>query len=251
MLICMAQDSSMQHMGSLWRLLALGALAFAVTSIALWLFRSHPQVSAQRPVAPQREAAENVLTGVPTSPATTEGTTAATVPAGSEIVGSVQGGIRIAGAKGSQPLALELKHAVGVWQPGKGRLRIALSSDAPDYVGASHMLDAIGADGTVAGEGAPAAMLEFVFLPTAQAFTSDELERGTLLVRDAQGRMLETDIIGTLQWSGSVASPQIGAAAYNTNQIEMKLSGSGYSAGAAPRQQEWDLTLSVPVGLRN
>jgi hypothetical protein len=48
-----------------------------------------------------------------------------------------------------------------------------------------------------------------------------------------------------------VASPQIGAAAYNTNQIEMKLSGSGFTTGASPRRQEWNLSLSVPVGLRH
>ncbi len=163
--------------------------------------------------------------------------------------GDASGAVRIVGDNGST-FELQVRHAVAVWQPGQSRLRIALSADSMDYTQATHLLDTLAGEGMAARDGAPPAMLELVFMPSAQAFTQDELERANLLVRDSSGRLVQAEVLGTLQWSGSLPSPQVGAAAQLPSQVDMKLIGQGFPTDSAAPRPSWNLSLSVPAGLR-
>lgn len=164
-------------------------------------------------------------------------------------VGEASGVVRIAADNGGS-FELQVKHAVAVWQPGQGRLRIALTAESLDYLHAMHLLDTIAGEGMAARDGAPPAMLELVFMPSAQAFTQEELQSANLLVRDAGGGLVQAEVLGTLQWNGSLPSPRVGSAAQMPSQVDMKLIGQGFPADSSAPRPSWNLSLSVPAGLR-
>jgi hypothetical protein len=91
-------------------------------------------------------------------------------------------------------------------------------------------------------------VLELVFIPTAQAFTSEELDHARLVVRTADGREAATDVLSSVKWGGSLPSPRAGLA--NTaSRVSMQLAGSGFGR-YEDGKEEWDLSLSVPVDMR-
>jgi hypothetical protein len=232
-----------------WLLLA--ALAFVATSAVLWSGRAREGAvasAAQEAVAFPAAAPAVVAESAPAIAAPTDAQPASP-PLPNGPVGEAEGVVRIA-MDNASTYELKIRQAVGVWQPGQSRLRIALASDAIDYQRAIHLLDTLAGEGIAAREGAPPAMLELVFTPTAQAFSQEELERATLLTRDPAGRLVQADVLGALRWNGSLPSPQVGVAAQVPSQVEMKLTGSGFATDNPAVRPSWDLSLSVPVGLR-
>jgi hypothetical protein len=225
-------------------------LALAVAGIVLWLLRARDDAVAivGEPAGAFAASAADAQPAAPPVAAVQDGAVSQS-PAAASAVGEASGTVRIAGDNG-RTYELQVRHAVAVWQPGQSRLRIALSADLIDYTQATYLLDTLAGEGMAARAGAPAAMLELVFMPSAQAFTQDELERADLLVRNSSGSLVQAEVLGTLQWSGSLPSPQVGAAALLPSQVEMKLIGQGFPADSSAPRPSWNLSLSVPAGLR-
>jgi hypothetical protein len=228
----------------LWLLLAV--LLAAAVIISVWSGRSQQDAATTHDSS--MAAADHLLPQDADSRLATQAGAHAPV-ADSPLAGKAEGTLHVATA-GGRVIELHVAQAAGVWQPERSRLRIGLTAEQLDHLRAVHLADALANDSFVAPDGTSIAMLEFVFMPTAQGFTQDELERATLTVPDGAGRMVEVDVLSSLQWPGSLPSPRLGAGAYRPTQIDMKLSGAGYLPGGAEPAHNWNLSLSAPVGLR-
>jgi hypothetical protein len=226
-------------------LCVLGMLAFVITR--QWL--TDPASSAGPDMAPPPASAGATRAPGPSIPAS-GGTAAAgaqprraDIDADTGVVGSASGRISL-GSSGGAPVELQPRAAIGVWLPAQNQLRIALLAEAPDHVAARRELEAL-----VAQSSSGPATIEVTFVPTAQAFTADEIDHVRLVVRDADGAQVATDITTSLRWSGSLVSPR-DAENEAANRLEFTAQGDAVSADAAARPLAWELATSVPIATR-
>lgn len=227
---------------SRWWLLLVAMVLF-VAGAVMWLHDdAEDDVAVKAATVVDEQAA-----AMPPAPAA-QGESVTPVSSAGGVAGEAAGMVRIE-ADNAAPFELRTSQGVGVWQPAQRRLRIALTGEALDYVRATHLLDTLAGEGMAARDGAPPAMLEIVFSPTAQGFAQDELTQATLTVRDARGRLVKADVLNSMSWNGSLPAAEL-AVAGQTSQVEMKLNGTGFSADNPGMRPSWNLSLSVPVGVR-
>lgn len=140
------------------------------------------------------------------------------------------------------------QYVVGVWQPGERRLRVLLLEKAPKAGEPDVLLNALQSGDAASPPVLPAAVIDLKFIPTAQAFDRSELESALLTATNAKGDSSAADVLGGLDWHGSVPSPQVdGAPAMS--QIQLGSSGSSVSADTDAWKQEWNFHVLVPVAL--
>lgn len=226
-------------------------LALGMVSGVIWhLMRAAPQKTAALPppatIAAPAPASAPVIA---TPPAPTAGPTA---PARTEeLVGKASGTLRFAlPATGNGPdVVVELKPqaSVGVWLPGEKRLRIVLLDHLPDFVEATRAVDAIASNAGAGQSGQKRAVVELAFIPTAQAYTPEEVESIRLVITDDAGRSASADITSSVQWSGGLAAPEVSTAA---TQLQLQSTGNRVSSDTAARAQSWDFSTALPVAMR-
>jgi hypothetical protein len=174
------------------------------------------------------------------------------IPAGlAELVGEASGTMRftLPGARGEPDVGFEWKPvtAVGIWLPGEKRLRVALLQQMPDFITATHAVDALVRDNSAALPGQARVVVELAFMPAAQAYTPDEVESIRLLVTDEAGRSASVDLGNSVQWSGGLAAPEVSTA---VTQVRMQSAGNGESSDSTARAQSWNFSTALPVAMR-
>lgn len=147
-----------------------------------------------------------------------------------------------------ESISIDVKSAVGVWQPGGLVMRVLLleSPPAADNVGA--MLGAI-QSGETSRVAKRSAVLELRFVPTAQAFDRNELDSATLIVSDGSSTR-SADALGGLDWPGSLPSPSVPAPSGQRPSFTLKASNETVSSARDIWKQSWRLSVSVPVVTR-
>jgi hypothetical protein len=228
-------------------LMALAVVAFTTR----YLTRAPTQGSAT-PTPRAANETPQARAGAPSLAASAPPTTGSQTPVGTEgLVGEARGTLRFAlpAGGGAPDVVLELKPqaSVGLWLPGTKRLRIVLLDHPPDFVEATRTVSAIATNEGIAQPGGASAMIELAFIPTAQAYTPEEVESIRLLVVDAAGRQAFADITSSVQWSGALAAPEVSTAA---TAVQLQSTGSGTSDDAASRAQSWDFATTLPVAMR-
>ena len=138
--------------------------------------------------------------------------------------------------------------AVGVWRPGEHLLRVLLLERAPTPEQSSRLLTELSSGATPLSGGSTQAVIELRFASTAQAFDRDEVESGSLTTTNAQGEHCVVDVLGSLQWTGSLPSPQAEGTPAVT-QLELSAAGDGQALDHGTWQQSWHFSVSVPVAL--
>lgn len=166
------------------------------------------------------------------------------------LVGKASGSLRffVPTGMGGANATVELSPtaSVGVWLPSQKRLRVLLLDQAPDYVDAVRAVDALG-NSEVDVRGSARAMLELTFIPTAQAYSADEVDSIRLIVMDGEGHSAATDVSSSLRWTGGLAAPEVSTA---PAQIEMQAAGSDPVSPIAGQSQSWTFATSLPVPTR-
>jgi hypothetical protein len=229
----------------------LAMVALGIVSFVIWQAKHSPQTSgAPRPNAAVGAVVQKLLPAQ--ALANTTSTPSATPAAGvGDLVGSATGILRFAlpAGGGAPDVVVELvpQAAVGVWMPDQKRLRIALLDHRPEHVEASQTMDSVADLRGVFHSGQAAAVVELTFVPTAQAFTPDEVESVLLVVTDRLGRSSSADITGSVQWSGGLAAAEVSTA---TTNFQLQSTGSGTSDGTVAREQAWSFSTELPVGMR-
>lgn len=94
----------------------------------------------------------------------------------------------------------------------------------------------------------PAAVIDLYFIPTAQAFDRSEVESATLTAINARGESSSADVLNSLDWQGSLPSPQASGAPATT-RLQMNSSGNAESADRDSWHQTWQFDLEVSVSL--
>jgi hypothetical protein len=150
----------------------------------------------------------------------------------------------------SASLELTVRAGLGVWQPGRHRLRVVLLDTSPHAAQTARWLAAATSDGAMEREPYTHAVLELAFIPTAQAFDLNDLDSATLTVINSNGLSSTADVRGSLTWTGSLPAPQASATeASAATTIELTSSGNAVSADHETWRQAWQLSVSVPVVL--
>jgi hypothetical protein len=243
--------SEMQPTPSRWTSV-IALLLAAVGALIVWLRQpsATPQV-VERPAAPRTisEAPPAVAPTVAAPGAKQPARAAAPVD---ESVGYATSTIQfVRAANKVNPagrIEVNAQYAVGVWQPGERRMRVLLLEKAPKPGEAEVFRDALQSGVASSPPVVPAAIIDMKFIPTAQAFDRSELETASLIVTNAKGDTSEADVLGGLEWHGSMPSPQADGAP-TVSQVRLGASGTGISADADAWKQEWNFHVTVPVAL--
>jgi len=144
-----------------------------------------------------------------------------------------------------ESIDINVQSALGVWQPDGRVMRVLLLESQPAAGGVGEMLGAIqsGDTKTVASR---SAVLELRFLPTAQAFDRNELDSATLIVSDG-ALTSSADALGSLDWQGSLPSPNPSAPTGSRPTFTLSASNETVSSNREIWKQSWRLSLTVPV----
>jgi hypothetical protein len=239
-------------------LCALVAAGFAIVIVMRWFDTARPiavttispvmQMQSMRDsnVAPvwERAAAAPSKPGETTRPVATES---------ASVVGEANGSIRFERKPQErdtqgESINLDVKSAVGVWQPDGLVMRVLLLETPPaaDNVGA--MLGAI-QSGETNRVVKRSAVLELRFLPTAQAFDRNELDSATLIVSDGNS-MRSADALGGLDWPGSLPSPSAPSPSGQRPSFTLEAANETVSSARDTWKQSWRRSVSVPVVTR-
>jgi len=141
---------------------------------------------------------------------------------------------------------LQVRSALGVWQPGQNTMRILLMEAAPASEQIAKLVDAV-QSGSLDELGARRAIIELRFVPGAQAFDRNELDSATLIASD--GKLSSTaDALAGLDWAGSLPSPQLVLPPGSERPtVELTSGGNTETADRTTWKQKWHLSLAVPV----
>jgi hypothetical protein len=93
------------------------------------------------------------------------------------------------------------------------------------------------------------AMLELRFVSSAQAFDRNELDSATLIVNDGT-RTRSADALGSLDWPGSLPSPNADASSGQRPSFTLNAANETVSSTRDIWKQSWRLSLTVPVIMR-
>jgi hypothetical protein len=238
---------------------SLALLGFAVMLAIRVLSASDPKSSADVLHAIESPAAPIESAGPAANPSQKRAAKEAPLPreepATPAQVGQAKGNIRFeqrpAGkyASGAR-IDIDVKAALGLWQPGENRMRILLLESEPKRDQIAQLIDTIQSGGPgVAGN--RSAVIELRFVPNAQAFDRNELESATLVVSD--GALSSTaDALNGLEWAGSLPSPQLELPPGSDRPaIDLTSNGDILHSDRVVWHQSWRLSLAVPVVMRN
>lgn len=141
---------------------------------------------------------------------------------------------------------LQVRSALGVWQPGENLMRILLLESAPAHEQVAELVTAV-RSGALDQLGPRRALIELRFIPSAQAFDRNELDSATLIASD--GKLSSTaDALAGLDWSGSLPSPQLTLPPGSERPtVELTSGGNTETADRSTWKQKWHLSLAVPV----
>jgi hypothetical protein len=147
---------------------------------------------------------------------------------------------------GGAHIDLQVRSALGVWQPGENLMRILLLESAPAQDQVAQLVSAV-RSGALEQLGPRRALIELRFVPSAQAFDRNELDSATLIASD--GKLSSTaDALAGLDWSGSLPSPQLTLPPGSERPtVELTSGGNTETADRATWKQKWHLSLAVPV----
>ena len=237
---------------------ALVALGFALVLVPRFFDPATPvAVTVSSPVM-QTQSARNANVEPVSEPAPVTSTPPAQAPKiiaaeAASAVGQAQGAIHFErkpqerDAKG-ESIDIDVKSAVGVWQPDGLVMRVLLLESPPAAESVSAMLGAIqsGETGRVAKR---SAMLELRFVRTAQAFDRNELDSATLIVSDGNSTR-SADALSSLDWPGSLPSPSVAPPPGQPPSFTLEASNETVSSAREIWKQSWRLSLTVPVIMR-
>jgi hypothetical protein len=147
-----------------------------------------------------------------------------------------------------ESIDIDVKSAVGVWQPDGRVMRVLLLESAPAAESVDALLGAIQSGETIR-IAKRSALLELRFLPTAQAFDRNELDSATLVVCDGT-RTASADALGGLDWPGSLPSPNADASSGQRPSFTLNAANETVSSTRDIWKQSWRLSLTVPVIMR-
>jgi len=169
------------------------------------------------------------------------------------VVGEAQGAIHFERKPAERDtrgerIDIDVKSAVGVWQPGGLVMRVLLLEATPATESVGGLLAAI-QSGETKGVAKRSAVLELRFVPTAQAFDRNELDSATLIVSDGNGTR-SADALGGLDWPGSLPSPGVPPRAGARPSFTLNASNETVSSARDMWKQSWRLSVSVPVVMR-
>lgn len=237
-------------------LAAIAALGFAF--VLLLRPSDAPTPIAAGPVVIEQKPARNAIVAardaVP-SPAPTPAKTAeAPKPIDAQVmqaVGTATGAIHFEkkpaerDAKG-ESLDIDVHSALGVWQPDGLVMRVLLLESRPGSADVDRLLRALQSGEPNATR---SAVLELRFVPTAQAYDRNELDSATLTVTD--GKITSSaDALSSLDWHGSLPSPQVDPAPGQRPSFTLNSSNETVSSAREIWKQSWRLSLTVPVVTR-
>ena len=148
-------------------------------------------------------------------------------------------------------IRLNVRSAVGVWQPSESRMRILLLEAAPRSEEVAGILSAVQSGAHLPEAGPRQAMIELKFLPSAQAFDRNDLDSATLVARDGALTSTANALYG-LSWTGSLPSPQVTPPpGFDFPSVELVSGGDTVAADQPNWHQSWNVSLTVPVVMRN
>jgi hypothetical protein len=241
----------MQPAQSRWTLV-IALMMVALGALIVWLRHAAPEVG---PLAVEARSTPGTPTPV-VEPAAAPSPVAKQAPVAvekiEESVGSARSAIHFerAASKGTRASSIDVnaQYAVGVWQPGERRLRVLLLEKAPQAGDAEQLRSALQSSDASSPPVVPAAVIDLKFIPTAQAFDRSELETASLTVTNAKGDSSVADVLGGLEWHGSL--PALGAdGAPKVSNVQLGASGGGLSPDRDAWKQEWNFHVLVPVAL--
>lgn len=161
-----------------------------------------------------------------------------------DVVQTADGEIRF--ERGGGPAVdLEPRHGFGVWRPSEHKLRVVLTERALSARETASLARSFENGGAVDLAEAHA-VLELTFVPTAQAFDRNELDAATLTLTSRAGASAAADVLGSIDWRGSLPSPQTSGAA---SQSSLVLTAAGRGQARTDSQESWRFTIAAPVML--
>jgi len=231
--------------------LVIGLMMAALGALLVWLGQPPAETVSTTPVMRPAAAAAAPEVLPPAAPARVAEATAAAAPV-DETVGQARSAIHFERAATKITPAgridVDAQYAVGVWQPGERRMRVLLLEKAPKAGESETLRDALQSGDAASPPVVPAAVIDLKFIPTAQAFDRSELESASLTVTNAKGDTSVADVLGGLEWHGSLPAPSADGAP-TVSQIQLGASGSGVSLDSDAWKQQWDFHVMVPVAL--
>jgi hypothetical protein len=169
-----------------------------------------------------------------------------------DLIGTASGAVHFqksvhGAADNADRIDLAVHAALGIWQPSRHRMRILLLENAPNASQVDTLLAFVRSPDGGAEFGGPRGIIDLNFQPAAQAFDRNELDSAALTADNDAGLVSTADVLGSLQWTGSVPSPQMGSGA--RSRIELTASGDAVSTAQETWTQSWRLQVSVLVAM--
>ena len=223
------------------RVIAMVAVVAGV--VVWWLMRSD---------APVPSPAETVVAATPKPPKPPEPQAASTAAAQSSPLATpvapatkVTGTVSFRRTDGSRDnLELQVAGGVALWDSAEHRLRVLLMDEALSPAEERQMLGYL-KDERLADSGRPYGVLELQFGPDAITLDRGALKSALLTVAGAGGVLHDTaDVLTSIQWKGDVKPAGAGT---TPARLELAAAGSARSIDASPWQQNWQLSVAVPV----
>jgi len=225
---------------------------------ALLVWLGHKD-SATAPLSPPVATASVAVQAQPPAAAVVEHSAApaqakseiATLPA-DEAIGTVRSSIHFErpanGTTTAANIDVNARYAVGAWRPAQRRLRIVLMENKPGPAESASMLNLLTSADAIATPAQPSAVIDLYFIPTAQAFDRSEVESATLTALGTRGETSAADVLNTLDWQGSLPSPQARGAPAVT-RLQISASGNAESPDRDSWHQRWQFDVEVSVSL--
>jgi hypothetical protein len=179
-------------------------------------------------------------------PPESQAATPATAPVTPAIT-KTAGTLKFSSSDGSgESLELQVAGGIALWNPAEHRLRVLLTNEPLNPAQEQQMLGYL-RDERLADSGSPYGVLDLQFRPEASTLDRDALTSAALTVAAPGGVAHDTaDVLSSIQWAGHVQpSPDGGATA--RPQLELTAAGNARSKDANPREQNWQLSITVPV----
>lgn len=220
------------------RIIAFVVVVAAVTTWWRWPHDTSVATPAAAAVAPAPVDAPR--------PPESQAATPAAAPV-TPAIAKTAGTLKFSGGDGSgESLELQVAGGIALWNPAEHRLRVLLTDEPLDPAHEQQMLGYL-RDERLADSGRPYGVLDLQFRPEASTLDRAALTSAVLTVAAPGGVAHDTaDVLSSIQWTGRVQpSPDGGATA--RPQLEFTAAGNARSMDANPRQQNWQLSIAVPV----
>ena len=141
---------------------------------------------------------------------------------------------------------MQVAGGAALWDPSSHRLRVLLTDEPLDPARQQQMLGYL-RDERLADSGQAYGVLELQFRPNATTLDRASLASASLTVAAAGGLVRDSaDVLSSIQWMGQMQSKS-GERARNPSQLELSASGNARSTDSTPWQQNWQLSVAVPV----